>query len=397
MTPTRAAQRYENYIVFLAPLINSVAGIAIDLFAPSLPAIGREFAVTPTAMQNTLTVTLVFYALGQLCFGVMTDCVGRRPAIRLGLALFIGGSVLAAGAPSYEALIAARGLQGFAIGACQVVSRALLVDNVRGPRFRVAVVYLSLAFGLGPVISPYFGGLIQAHAGWRWNFAVYVGYGVLVLGATYAGLRESLRPAARRSIGRSVAGWWEILRDGHFLAAVVLLGASFASFLMWNVIGPYIVERHFGLASSAFGTSALAVGLGYLTGTTVNRTLLSLLGGRRLMSAGLVLHALGVGVVALGSDAMRLAPLLLGIVLIAFAQGFLFSNALATTLSRHPERAGAAASLQGCLMLSIGAAVTAAVSAIDLPSNAAVAAVFGALWSVAAAAALALARTGPAS
>ena len=62
-------RRYENFVVFLAPLINNVAGIAIDLYAPSLPAIGRELAATPALMQSTITVTLVGYAIGQLFFG----------------------------------------------------------------------------------------------------------------------------------------------------------------------------------------------------------------------------------------------------------------------------------------------------------------------------------------
>ncbi|WP_287814675.1 type I 3-dehydroquinate dehydratase, partial [Pseudomonas sp.] len=66
-----------------------------------------------------------------------------------------------------------RALQGFAVGACQVCARALLVDNVKGERFFVAVVYLSLAWGLGPVIAPFVGGLVEQYAGWRWNFALY--------------------------------------------------------------------------------------------------------------------------------------------------------------------------------------------------------------------------------
>jgi MFS family permease len=149
------SRRRENFIIFLAPLINSVAGIAIDLFAPSIPSIGREFGVSSGTMQNTITVSLLFYAVGQIFFGLLADGWGRRPSIVLGLGLFMGGSLCAATATSIEMLMFGRGLQGFAIGACQVVSRALLVDNIQGDRFRVAVVYLSLAFGLGPVMEPW--------------------------------------------------------------------------------------------------------------------------------------------------------------------------------------------------------------------------------------------------
>ncbi|MFX8653077.1 MFS transporter, partial [Acinetobacter baumannii] len=87
---------------------------------------GRELGVSAAVMQNTITVTLLFYAFGQLCFGVLADWRGRRPSILLGLGLFMVGSLLAAAAASIETLMLGRALQGFAIGACQVVSRAVL-------------------------------------------------------------------------------------------------------------------------------------------------------------------------------------------------------------------------------------------------------------------------------
>ena len=62
--------------------------------------------------------------------------------------------------------------------------------------------------------------------------------------------------------------------------------------------------------------------------------------------------------------------------LIAFGQGFVFSNAMAYSMSLFPERAGVAASLQGSLMLAIGAAVSAIASVLPLDSNLAIAGLF---------------------
>ncbi|AOJ79125.1 multidrug effflux MFS transporter [Burkholderia ubonensis] len=376
------SKQYENFLVFLAPLINSVGGIAIDLYAPSIPAIGRELGVAPSMMQNTITITLVFYALGQLAFGMLADWWGRRPSVLAGLALFIAGSALAVAAPSFEALMVGRAIQGFAIGSCQVVARAVLVDTVKGDRFRVAIVYLSLAFGLGPVIAPYVGGLVQEMAGWRWNFVVYCGYGLVVLSFAFAGLRESLRPEMRRTPAQTIAGYREILSDPHFLSAVGMLGMSFSAFLMWNVIGPYIVQHRLGHSASYFGSTALAVGLCYLGGTTLNRSLIKRYSGEQLMRGGIVLFALGVACVASSGTALVLVTALGGIMLIAFAQGFIFSNAMARSMALFPGRAGAAASLQGCLMLVLGSIVSGVVSALPMETNATIAIMFACLLGV---------------
>ncbi|WP_313643480.1 multidrug effflux MFS transporter [Pseudomonas sp.] len=375
-----ATKRYENFIVFLAPLINSVGGIAIDLYAPSIPSIGRELSASPALMQNTITITLLFYALGQLFFGIMADARGRRPAVQLGLLVFLAGSVLATFATSIEMLLLARALQGFAIGACQVVARALLVDIVKGPRFYVAIIYLSLAFGLGPVIAPYIGGVIEVHLGWRYNFVLYAVYAVIVLAFVLAGLKESLPATNRRSALQTCAGYRPILADSRFRSSVVVLGSSFSVFLLWNVFGPHIVQERLGHSAQYFGTTALAVGSCYLVGTLVNRALIRRIKPRLLMWGGMTVFLLGVVTIAAQARGLHLASILGGIMLVAFGQGFIFSNAMASSMSLFPDRAGVAASLQGCLMLVFGSLASALVSALPLTSNLAIACVFVVLW-----------------
>jgi MFS transporter, DHA1 family, multidrug resistance protein len=376
------SKQYANFLVFLAPLINSVGGIAIDLYAPSIPSIGREFSVSSNVMQNTITTTLVAYAIGQLFFGMMADWRGRRPTVILGLVAFLFGSVLATVAHDIETLMLARAIQGFAIGACQVVARAILVDRITGDRLRVAIIYLSLAFGLGPVIAPYMGGKIEELAGWRWNFVAYAGYGLIVLMFVIFGLKESLSKDGRKTPVQTISGYREILSDSTFLSSVVMLGASFAAFLMWNVIGPYIVQEHLAYSASFFGTSALGVGVSYLVGTLLNRALVKHFRGEQLVKGGTTLFALGVAVIASGGTSLNMAAALGGVMVIAFAQGFIFSNVMARSMALFPNRAGAAASLQGCLMLVIGSIASALASAAPVETNASLAIVFGCLLAV---------------
>lgn len=375
-------KRYENFIVFLAPLINSVGGIAIDLYAPSIPSIGRELMASPTLMQNTITITLLCYAVGQLFFGILTDAWGRKPAVLLGLTVFLAGSIMAATSWSIEMLLVARALQGFAIGACQVVARALLVDNIKGPRFAVAIIYLSLAFGLGPVVAPYVGGAIEVHLGWRYNFALYAVYGLVVLVFVLAGLKESLARERRRSPLQIVAGYGAILADTRFRSSVTILGASFSAFLLWNVVGPHIVQDRLGHSAQYFGTTALGVGACYLTGTLLNRLLIRVVTSGTLMWAGAAMFLAGAAVIAIFPNELSLVNIVAGLMLIAFGQGFIFSNAMARSMSLFPDRAGVVASLQGCLMLVFGSAASAAASALPLHTNLGIAAVFLALFLV---------------
>jgi MFS family permease len=371
----RFFRSYESFLIVLAPLLNSISGIATDLYAPSLPAIGQEFDISAALAQQTISVTLIGYAIGQIVFGLIADCAGRLRALYPGMVIFVAASLLAMFAPNIETLMAARVLQGFAIGACQVVARALLVDNIKGDRFYVAVVYLSLAWGLGPVIAPFIGGLVQHWAGWRANFLLYAVYSGALLWMAM-GLRESLAPANRKTVRDAIVGYRLIARDRQFLAAVVILGASFASFLLWNVVGPHLVQHTLGHGPRYFGATALAAGAAYLIGTLLNRTLIRHLPVPRIMLAGMLITILGAVTSALGPGGLALPWLLAGIIVTNFGQGLLFSNVVARTMLLFPDRAGATASLFGCGGLVCAAVASAVVGGMGLATNGDIAKVF---------------------
>jgi predicted MFS family arabinose efflux permease len=225
--------------------------------------------------------------------------------------------------------------------------------------------------------------VIEVLAGWRWNFAVYFAYGFIVFSFALFGLKESLTQEARRNPMQTILGYGEVLANPQFTSAVVMLGAGFGAFLMWNVIGPYIVQIKFGYSASFFGLTALGVGSCYLVGTMFNRALIKRNSAVRLMSLGIKTFGCGVLIILSGGIPLNLLTAVGGIMLISLAQGFIFSNAMASSMSLFPSRAGAAASLQGCLMIAIGSAASASVSAIGIESNLGIAIAFFCLLTIA--------------
>ncbi len=376
------SKRSKSFTIFLAAFINSLGGIGIDLYAPSIPAIGRALHTSQAVMLSTITVFLLAYALGQLFFGLFSDTKGRKPAVLTGLLAFIAGSVLATQAHRIETLMVARALQGFAIGSCQVVARAMLVDNFKGDRFRVAIIYLSLAFGLGPVIAPYIGGLVEDFVGWRWNFAIYCVYGVTVLLFVLFGMRESFDVSKRQTLRYALLGYGEILSNREFFLSVILLGGSFSAFLMWNILGPYLIQVELGHSASFFGTTALICGTSYLLGTLINRMVTPHFKSMPIMKSGILLFLLGVVCMIASGSGVQIYPIMAGVIWVAFAQGFIFPNAMARSMGIFAHRASVAASLQGFLMLVIGSISSGLASLVRIDSGFQIAAIFGCLLGI---------------
>lgn len=359
---------YTGYVIIMAPLLNSMSGITIDLFAPSMPAIGAEFNVNAAQMQNSISVTLIAYAIGQLFFGLIADCQGRMWALLPGLCLFFAGSLLAIYSHSLSVFLLARAIQGFSVGACQVTARAMIVDNVKDERFHAAVAYLSLAWGLGPVIAPFIGGIIQQWLGWRWSFALYAFYsGVLFVLSLR--LRESLPQHARMSLPQALNSFRFVLGSGRFLFATLSLGTSLALFLIWNVIGPFLIQHQMHRSPSFYGATALAAGLAYLLATIINRLLIKRIKKNILILGGIICGAIGILCMLVKPDSIELVPLLTGVILVNFGQGLLFSNMVALTMTLFPTRAGVTASLLGCGMMICGGVSSGFTGTVPLDKN----------------------------
>lgn len=99
----------------------------------------------------------------QLPLGALSDRVGRKPVLLLGVAVFALGTLAAAFAPTIEWLIAARLVEG--LGAVSSVATALLADVVPPERRATAMALVGIPVGVvllgglvaGPALLPWLG------------------------------------------------------------------------------------------------------------------------------------------------------------------------------------------------------------------------------------------------
>src|SRR5579883_2695947 len=85
---------------------------AIDMYLPALPSIAADLHASTAATQMTLTLFFLAFGVCQIFYGPVSDMIGRKPPLYLGLALFIFGSIGCSLAPNISWLLAFRFVQG---------------------------------------------------------------------------------------------------------------------------------------------------------------------------------------------------------------------------------------------------------------------------------------------
>ena len=186
-----ARERTPWGLVILLGSLTAMGPLAIDMYLPSLPAIGEDLGATAAQTQATVAAFLAGMALGQFLYGPASDRFGRKPPILVGVAIFIAASAACALATSPEQLVAARFVQ--ALGACAggVVARAVVRDRFDHTETARMLSLLMLIMGLAPILAPLGGGLLLNFGGWRLIFWFMAAFGVAVGLAAILRMRES--------------------------------------------------------------------------------------------------------------------------------------------------------------------------------------------------------------
>ena len=155
-------------------LASSLAFIDGSVLNVALPAIEQSFEAGTERTPWVINAFLLPLSALLLVGGAAGDLFGRRRLLIAGIALFTLASLLCAGAPSFEAFIAGRALQGLGAAMLMPNSLAILSDAFSGEERGKAVGTWAAAGAVSGAIAPLLGGWIVDSIGWPAIFLLNV-------------------------------------------------------------------------------------------------------------------------------------------------------------------------------------------------------------------------------
>jgi EmrB/QacA subfamily drug resistance transporter len=373
--------------LFMVVLDNLVVSTALPVIRTDLNASLEELEWTVNAYTLTFAVLLLTGA-------ALGDRFGRRRVFAAGLALFTAASAAAALAPSMDALIAARAIQGIGGAIVTPLTLTILSDAFPKEKRGLALGAWSGIAGLAVASGPLVGGAVVDGIAWQWIFWLNVPIGILLVPLAYAFLRETHGPAggldlpglALASAGLFGLVWGLVNGNGEGwtspqIVASLGLGALLtAAFVAWELRAPapmlpmrFFRDRafaaangasllmYFGMFGSIFllaqflqtvqGHSPLGAGLRVLPWTAMPMVVAPIagalsdrIGGRPLMAGGLALQAIGLGwLAAVSTPSVPYTELVIPFILSGTGMAMFFAPVANVVLSAvRPEEEGKA-------------------------------------------------------
>ncbi len=337
-----------------------VSPFSLDTFYPSFPAISQEFSLTTWQIQQTITVYMLPFALMTLIQGPLSDALGRRPVVLVGLLIYSLASIACVFAPTFAFLLAFRALQGMSAGVGMAVGRAIIRDLHEGPQAQKLMATISMIFSIAPAIAPVLGGWIHVWFGWRFVFGFMVITGASLCVLSYILLPET-HPFERRAkldfggLGRTL---WRIASNRTFMMYALALGTTFSAMITFIGAAPAIVLGHWHLSETQFAYVFVPLIIGIMGGAFLSGKLAGRLNGTRQIKIGYTLTLAG-GVLSvmlqLLVDSPPIFPQQVLITAMALGVQLMMPIYALRMLDMFPEVRGSAASVQSCVMLGVGA------------------------------------------
>jgi EmrB/QacA subfamily drug resistance transporter len=399
--------------LFMTALDNLVVGVA-------LPSIRADLGGSIESLEWTVNAYTLAFAVLLITGAALGDRFGRKRMFLIGVGIFSGASALAALAPSLDALVAARALQGLGAAMVTPLTLTLISEVFPADRRGVALGIWGGISGLGVALGPFVGGAVVEGIAWQWIFWLNVPVGVALVPLATRRLSESRGPDRALDLGGlalvgaglfgltfgiirgEALGWtsitvltslgvglallaafvrWELrtaqpmlpmrfFRDRTFSATN---GLSFAMF--FGMFGSIFLLSQFFQVAQGYGP--LEAGLRTLPWTAmpmfvapIAGALSDRIGTRPLMATGLALQAVALGWIAILSEPTTpFVELIPPFALAGIGMALVFPTAAAAVLaSVRPEEAGKASGATNAIR-EVGGVMGVAVLATVFSAN----------------------------
>jgi DHA1 family bicyclomycin/chloramphenicol resistance-like MFS transporter len=218
---------------------------------PALPQMQKILNTTQSQVNLTLSMFFVFYAIGLLFWGPLSEKYGRKPILLIGMVIYTISSIMCGFSQHVEQLIAGRIIQAIGGSAATAVSTAMVKDLYSGrKREKVMALIMSMVI-IAPIVAPIIGALLLKYVSWEVVFFVLAAIGAI---AFIAGVLmvETIENRYVGSVGRSWGRLAVVLKNPDFSILLAIFSIEVISIMTFLSASSFIYINDFGLSAQKF-------------------------------------------------------------------------------------------------------------------------------------------------
>lgn len=342
-----------TFILILSGLM-AFTSLSTDIYLPAMPTMATDLHGN---VELTITGFLVGFTIAQLIWGPISDHLGRRKPLFIGMVLFIIGSAGCAMSTSITQIVFWRVFQ--ALGACTgpMLARAMIRDLFARTRAAQMLSTLVLIMAIAPIAGPLIGGQIIRLSTWHAVFWLLALIGTLMC-VSLCWLPETL-PEAKRvkaSLTGAFRNYRSLLSNGRFMRYTLSLTFYYVGAYAFITGSPFVYISYYHVDPQHYGWLFALNIVGVMAMSVVNRRLVQRHPLEQLLKYATMLAALAAVALALlvKLESGGIVAIITTIFLLFSMNGIIAATSTAAALDAVPNIAGSASALIGALQYGSG-------------------------------------------
>lgn len=353
--------------------------------SPALPEIAIGLGIPDSLVQLSSSVYFAGFALGIVTIGRMSDIIGRRPLVLIGIGLYCIASLACSQVTNGYSLLICRFFQALGVSVGSVLAQAMARDSFEGRALAQLYVGVALSLSFIPSVGLVMGGYLTEYIGWTANFWMLGIFGMILLIICCYCL-----PETNKYIGfsRNLSYFdifCRVITDKKVVLYALIVGCVSGMTFGFYVEAPFIFIDYFKLTPAEYGLLGIAIAAANLVGGLINRYLVkNHVRSSLVITCGIIISLIGCLIMFIGSFFLNAHSAKLSAVLIimipsmmhAMGHTFTVPHILHFALEDYKEVSGTAGSIFGSLYYIIVAIVSYLISQIHGNTIAAFATLF---------------------
>ena len=344
---------------FLLGVASGISPFGMAIVIPTLESFAQLYQAPYSTVQFIISAYLLGLASSMPLVGFLSDKIGRRPVLISGLILFVIASIFCSTTDSLNSLIFWRVIQGIGASVGSVMSRAMIRDVSNASETARSLSRVTAIMGISPMIAPVIGGIgYQIFGNPNGIFIITAAIGILVLTAILLMLPETRNAALLESTSKEP--WSDKYR--YLLGSKVFVGSSLiyafttGAFFAILAVASTVFYNDLGIDSAGFGFIWSGLTILYTVSAFMAGTLSSKYGLMKVLLFGVLLNVIaGLLFYSLVKVFdVTLISVIVPLVIMFFAHGYIVPMSLAKAVSARPEIAGSSSGLSSAIGLVIG-------------------------------------------
>lgn len=343
-------------IIFMSILgaLMAFTSLSTDIYLPAMPTMATELQGDA---ELTVTGFLIGFAIAQLLWGPISDHIGRRIPLFIGMVLFVIGSVGCAMSQNIEQIVFWRVFQ--ALGACTgpMLARAMIRDLFTSSKAAHMLSTLMIIMAVAPIVGPLLGGQMIKYSSWHSIFWLLAVIGILMFLSLNL-LPETLSPGKRTkaSLSSAFVNYFELFKNLPFMRYTLSLTCYYVAAYAFITGSPFVYIDYYNVDPQYYGWLFAVNIIGVMGMSFVNRRLVHRFRLDTLLKATTLIATTGVITMAfaVSADIGGIWMIIVPVFVFFSMNGIIAASSTAAALDEVERNAGSASALIGALQYGSG-------------------------------------------